>query len=357
MKKTIPVHKPKDLTVAWAQAVAIQHDQHAMVKQVDIISVDVGTTTRVRIAVSYANDTTLPGRWFIKLPSLAWRAKMITALPRLLPTEVRFYREIAGDLPIASPKCLMAHSLFGLGSTLVLADVTESDATAGFTSDSLSREQALSVIENLAIFHAHFWHDDTDSHQYPWLHSSVRQVEDALGTVLAEALMQRGLKKAESVIASTLHKPALRYARERKKVMQFLNQNAKTLVHHDCHPGNLYWQKDKSPGFLDWQLVRSGEGLSDVAYFLATALSPETRRLHERELLDCYWQMLQKQGIATFDEDLQLQRYRAHLSYPFEAMVITLSIGGMMNASCNLELIKRAAAAIEDWDAFSALGI
>jgi len=52
-----------------------------------------------------------------------------------------------------------------------------------------------------------------------------------------------------------------------------------------------------------------------------------------------------------------LQRYRAHLAYPFEAMLVTLAIGGMMDTESNLELIRRTAAAVEDLDAFSALPI
>ena len=50
-----------------------------------------------------------------------------------------------------------------------------------------------------------------------------------------------------------------------------------------------------------------------------------------------------------------MQRYRAHLIYPFEAMVVSLSVGGMMKLENNYELIRRATAAIEDRDAFGAI--
>jgi aminoglycoside phosphotransferase (APT) family kinase protein len=59
--------------------------------------------------------------------------------------------------------------------------------------------------------------------------------------------------------------------------MRALALGPKTLVHHDCHPGNLFWTQSQ-PGFLDWQLIRLGEGIGDIAYFLATALEPECRR-------------------------------------------------------------------------------
>jgi hypothetical protein len=118
----------------------------------------------------------------------------------------------------------------------------------------------------------------------------------------------------------------------------------------------LFWNQSR-PGLLDWQLVRFGEGISDVAYFLSTALKPETRRLHENNLLTIYKQDLINNGIAYSDTVNMQQRYRAHLIYPFEAMIVTLAIGGMMNLEHNYELLSRTVAAIEDHDVFSAIPI
>jgi aminoglycoside phosphotransferase (APT) family kinase protein len=148
----------------------------------------------------------------------------------------------------------------------------------------------------------------------------------------------------------------MHYARQRGHVMQLLADGPRTLVHHDLHPGNLFWQQSQ-PGFLDWQLVRTGEGIGDVAYFLATALTPETRRTHEARLLARYHQVLVDNHMAAPDFTKLLQRYRAHLIYPFEAMVMTLAIGRLMEQESNLELIRRAATAVEDHDAFSQTGI
>jgi hypothetical protein len=91
MKQNIIVRKPSELTVAWAQRVVDNHCADTVVSNVDVVSVDIGTTTRVHITVEHNGPNTLARRWFVKLPSMAWRARMITALPRLLHTEVRFY--------------------------------------------------------------------------------------------------------------------------------------------------------------------------------------------------------------------------------------------------------------------------
>ncbi|HEY8098224.1 MAG TPA: phosphotransferase [Methylobacter sp.] len=358
MKQTILVRRPGDLTVAWAQQIVAKHDPNTVVAKVDVVAVDVGTTTRVCVAVEHDGPSTLPNRWFVKLPSMTWRARMITALPRLLHTEVRFYNELAGTVPLSVPVCLAAQSRLGLGSTLVLADVAEFDGVPSAPSDTLTIEQATLVVEQLAYSHARFWDNMHLDPNYRWLAGPNRRLEDSLGTALAVPLMRRGLRLAGELIPPVLHAPGIHYARERRSAMRFLSDAPQTLVHHDCHPGNLFWNEKRSKvGFLDWQLVRIGEGVSDVAYFLATALSPESRRRHEAELLIKYAQTLADNGVASVDDVRLTQRYRAHLVYAFEAMIVTLAVGGMMNLDCNLELIRRTATAVDELDAFSALPI
>ncbi|MGZ8162009.1 MAG: phosphotransferase [Methylobacter sp.] len=356
MKENILVRRPSDLTVTWAQKIVNTHSYDTKVSNIDIVSIDIGTTTRIRVTVEHNGPETLPRRWFVKLPSMAWRARLITSLPRLLHTEVRFYKEVAQSIPIARPVILAAQSKFGRGTTLVLTDITELGASPGRSSDVLTAAQAALVIKQLAHFHAHFWNKVNLDPTYRWLSGPVRRLEDNLGSTLAVPLMKRGLKLAGNLIPAPLHAPAMHYARHRRLAMRFLSGSPQTLVHHDCHPGNLFWNMS-NPGFLDWQLVRIGEGISDVAYFLATALDPETRRLHEAGFIASYLQILVANGISGIDLKSLLQRYRAHLVYPLEAMIVTLGVGGMMDLASNLELIRRTAAAVEDLDAFSVLPI
>ena len=347
-------HHPRHLTAAWAQKILDQHIIGKKVKSVNLDSVDVGTTTRIRLSVDHNATEVLPQKWFIKIPSLSWRAKIITALPRLLHTEVRFYRELSHSIAINKPDALSAKNFFISGSTLVLADLSEQEAIPGSTSDILSISQAHLVIEQLARLHAQFWNKAHNNPEYRWLADPVRQLEDHLGTALAVPLMKRGLNKAQSIVPSSLHAPAINYARNRRQTMRFLSQGTQTIVHHDCHPGNLFWHHSK-PGLLDWQMVRIGEGISDISYFLATSLDSKSRRANENQLIEHYIKSLADQGIKQLDFKHIKQRYRAHLVYPFEAMLVTLAVGGMMDLEANHKLIARAASAVADNNAFSAL--
>ena len=354
--QNILVRHPNELTIDWAQCVVNKHYPDIVVSNVDIVSVDIGTTTRIRVRVEHNEPTIFPGLWFVKLPSLAWRARLITALPGLLHTEVRFYSEVARSVSVTIPNFLAAQSQLGGGATLVLTDITETGATAGSPGDTLTFPQASRVVEQLAKFHACFWNTDNLDPAYRWLAGPVRRLEDFLGTAMAVPLMKRGLRQAGELVPSTLHAQAVHYARYRRQAMRFLTDAPQTLVHHDCHPGNLFWNQSQ-PGLLDWQLVRFGEGISDIAYFLSTALSPEIRRLHEARFIAIYAQCLEDSGIAGIDSKTLMQRYRAHLVYPFEAMIVTLAVGGMMNLECNHELIRRTAAAVEDLEAFAAIPV
>ncbi|MGR8950852.1 MAG: phosphotransferase [Gammaproteobacteria bacterium] len=349
----ILVNRLEDFTVPWAQHIVKRYAQDARVSKLDIVSVDIGTTTRVRLAVEHDGPAALARRWFVKMPSLALRAKLITALPRLLHTETRFYLDVAEAVPFDKPTLLAAQRRLGKGATLVFSDLTERGAAPGRPDDALTLQQAAAVVERLARFHAGFW-GSPQNQTYRWLDGPVRRLEDALGTLLAVPLMNRGLYKAGALIPDHLHRGAQRYARRRRHVMKLLNSNPQTLIHRDCHPGNFFWNGSQ-PGLLDWQLVRIGEGIADVAYFLATALTPELRREHERSLLNLYRQILKAHGAVDWNMDSLWERYRLHLCYPFEAMVVTLAVGGMMDLHSNLELIRRTTAAVSDLDVFAAL--
>ena len=62
MVKDTLVRRPDDLTVAWAQRVVCGHARNVTVSRVEVLSTDVGTTTRVRIAVEHDGLEALPRR-------------------------------------------------------------------------------------------------------------------------------------------------------------------------------------------------------------------------------------------------------------------------------------------------------
>jgi len=352
-RKPILVRRPSDLSVQWAQRIVNRYAANAKVFKVNVDSIDIGTSTRLRVEVDH-DAPDIPKRWFVKTPSLAFKSRAITALPRFLHKEVSFYRALSANVPLKLPRVLAAESHFGRGSTLVMSDLSEHDSRPGCAADALSINQARRVIGHLAQLHGRYWNNLALLKRHRWLNGFSHQIENQMGSLLAVPLMKRGLTLAGNHISTKLHAPALRYSANRRLFKQTLSRGTKTLVHYDCHPGNIFWDADE-PGFLDWQLVRWGEGVGDVAYFLATALKPEIRRQYEKELLSQYANDLVAAGADPVDERQVFRRYQTHLVYPFEAMTVTLAIGGMMLHESNMEMIKRAAAAVDDHDSFNLL--
>ena len=347
------IRHPQQLTVEWAQKILTHHLADVKVANVKIKNIDIGTTTRIQVFVEHNGPSEFPRLWFIKLPSLSWRARAITFLPRLLSTEIHFYQHIAQHVPLATAQVLGAASnLFGQ-STLVINHVGENGAEPGIAGQALRLEQAQAVIRNLAKLHARFWNKGQDNPDLRRLGGPTRILEDALGSLLAVPLMRLALKKSSHLLSETLSAGAMDYARHRKSIMALLNQAPQTLIHRDCHPGNFFWYKEQ-PGFLDWQLVRIGDGIADVAYFLATSLESELRQATESDLLELYRKELENSGVFLAAETLR-ERYRLHLSYPLEAMLLTQAIGGLMDQQGNETMIRRAASAVADNKVFELL--
>jgi thiamine kinase-like enzyme len=73
-----------------------------------------------------------------------------------------------------------------------------------------------------------------------------------------------------------------------------------TLVHGDFWPGNVMWPTSKQKGklkLLDFEMVGLGSGPQDLGQYVLSNFHPSERRACERELVQTYWQEIQKQGV------------------------------------------------------------
>jgi hypothetical protein len=311
-----------------------------------ILERQVGTTTRLRVATG--GETR-----FVKRPSSLLRARIITELAGITEAETRFYLELAGEIPIRIPAVVSArHRPWSF--ELVIEDLVGAGCTLLPPGASLSVEQARQVLESLASLHAAFWQDPRLDGSLSWL-TDLRRREVALGNRLARPMMALGLVRAGPLVPPSIRDGARRYAAERERVCRVLAEGPRTVIHHDCHPGNLFWTADGAPGLLDWQLVRSGSWASDVAYLLATGLTTPDRRAHGDALLRHYLEAL-PEPIRP-DPPSAHERIRRHTAYAFEAMLLTLALGALMPREDIRRLVHRTAVAVLDAESFSALGL
>ena len=80
------------------------------------------------------------------------------------------------------------------------------------------------------------------------------------------------------------------------------------------------------------------------------------RRAREARFLTTYARVLAEHGIRTRSQ-LSVAAISRNLSYPFEAMIVSLAAGEMIEPESNHELIRCVAGAVDDPDAFAAIPI
>jgi len=312
-----------------------------------------GTTRRRRLAVAAGNGSTRAV--FVKTPSASMLPRVVVALGGLGRAEVGFYRDAAPAVPRIVPRCLRADAS-RRSFRLVLEDLVTAGATMFRLGDELSIGATEEALAALARLHGTFWEDRRlASREWPWCRSFVPAGEATLGWLLAPALTAVGRHRARSVLPDDIARGLARYARRRTPALRRLDRGPRTLVHHDCHSGNMAQLADGRIVLFDWQLVRAGPWASDVAYLLATSLALGERRTHERRLLEHYLDALLTAGGRPPAAADAWQAYLAHLVYPLEAMVVTLAFGAMQPAAAVRRVVDRAAAAVADHDAFAAL--
>ncbi len=327
------------------------HEPLGTVRRIERLEEGSFTTRHLRAVVHLAGG----GRRavFVKTPSNSPATRLLAEMAGLTKSEIRFYRTLAAHVPVQVPACLHARH-DGTRFMLVLEDLSER-ARLRPGDGACTARQAMSVIDALADLHAFGWDRPRQGTGGAWLRAQAAR-ERSLGAWLGLPLMRRGLILAGEQVSPRLRQDALRYARHRRIADRRLTAPPETLVHNDCHGGNLAFAAHDQPIFLDWQMVRAGQWARDVAYFCTLALDTDDRRAGEDMLLDRYRRRLRVAGGPQLDAADARAAYRRHAAYALEAVVVTMAIGAAPEDVIDTWL-QRAAAAVEDLDSFTALDL
>jgi hypothetical protein len=253
-----------------------------------------GTTHRTRVLVRLVDGSERVV--FVKTPAVSMVARGFVAVPRLDRAEVGFYRDAASAVPGIVPRCLYAHASVG-SFALVLDDLVARGAGSFHLGDALPIGAVEQALVSLAAVHGTFWEDDRlASAAWSWCRRFVPTGEAGIGWLLAPALSALGRRRARGRLPDDVGRRLVQYAFRRTPLLRRLDGGPRTLLHHDCHPGNLAQFPEGRVVLFDWQLARAGPWASDVSYLLATSLPPEERRTHEARLIERYLDALADAG-------------------------------------------------------------
>jgi hypothetical protein len=342
---------------AWLTDILAARFPGVRVGAVHPLGGDSGTTDRVRLAVTYddaGSGPTPPGSLFVKRPPARPATRLFVNLLRLGATEVRFYCELAADVPIEVPAVLHAAADGGgRRFVLVLEDLAARAARFTDVSQPLGVDAACAVVRSLARLHAAFWESARFDTDLGWL---TRRGEDPVGRCLSAVAVPPGLRRFADLVPPELHAAAGRITAARARLDAAWSDGPRTLVHGDAHAGNLYFLPDDGVGFLDWQVVQAGQGMRDVTYFLVQSLPTDLRRRYERRLVELYLGTLSEHGVAAPGPDVAWRQHRLHALYAWIAAVVTAAAATLQSEAIVRTGLARTSAAVLELDSLALVG-
>ncbi|MDH5671149.1 MAG: ecdysteroid 22-kinase family protein [Myxococcales bacterium] len=236
--------------------------------------------------------------------------------------EVRFYRELADQLGVSTPRCYLAHyDAERRGFVLLLEDMAPAASAA--VEEGLTLQQARTVLEEVARYHARFWNR---SEGLEWL---------LVDETTADRFRERFLEHLPAFLEhfGETYPTSARVARALASVLEGDEWKADllkpplTLIHNDLHAENVFFPSEAGGRFavIDWQGVSfARHGTSDVTRILSMGLQPEQRRAHQKQLLRHYHAKLVEFGVEGFPFRALWHRYRQEAAVMAMAGVLAL---------------------------------
>lgn len=194
------------------------------------------------------------------------------------------------DLP--APKVYCSELSFITGHLCLITEyMAHSKEYLETVYETLPDEHLYMAVEGMAALHARYWKE-----QSPRM-SKVLPIDDSTVHFM------------DSVVAFSWSDAARIML---NKSWKYMNRQ-QTIIHGDSRIGNMMFSDNTGKGrfvLIDWQAVRKGMGVYDVAYFLVLSLQSEHLQRVEEESLRVYHRHLVQGGITDYSLAQLTEDYR-----------------------------------------------
>ena len=306
-----------ELTAEWFSQV-LGRD----VAEADVRDRSSGTTGRALVALR--GEPGLPATVFVKLAPFDERQRSLVDMTGMGVSEARFYRDLAGEVPVRVPGVWFA-ATDGDGYVMVLEDLTATGCSFPRPDDADIDARARDIVEQLATLHAQFWESDrfAGDGDLAWLSGRANRGGGAGRRFIEQAVEVLGDSMDES-----FHRIAAIYTARAEDITRLWSEGPGTLVHGDPHLGNLFVDVAAGgrTGFLDWAVLCRATGMRDVAYVLCNSVPVDVRQAIERGLVERYCELLAAAGIAL-DPNEAWDQYRLFAVYSWVSATATAGMG------------------------------
>jgi hypothetical protein len=302
----------------------------------------------VRIRVEHDGDA--PASVIAKFPSPSEENRFVALVLNMYGRETRFYRDLACDTPLSSPRChAVDHDPDADEFVLVLEDLDGARVVDQL--EGIGRADAELAVDQLARMHARWWND-------PALDWVPRLCDAPYPDAVCAAFA--GAWAPIQEICADLLTPSVRALGDRfteliPTLMTKLSEPPWSLSHGDYRIDNLFFSDDPERPLvaIDWQLYDRSRGSRDLSYLVSQSMVSEVRAACERALVERYAGRLAEYGITGYDVDTAWTDYRIATLFDFVYPVIAgggLTLANERAVALVRTLFERFTAAFEHLD-------
>ncbi len=284
------------------------------------IGIGIGVSSAVYRAT--LTGTNCPPSVIVKLPALDEGAVFTSTMLRMYIREVRFFDTLAKDCPFKVPA-----SYYG--------DVNEETSQFAIVLEDLGAlriidqnkgmniEDAFIAVDGLAHMHAKWW-GKGDALATA---GTTVSLGDPIYPAILPMVFAEGWEKVvkEMAVPKSLLNIGPKFGANVGQLLASLMTGPNTLAHGDFRADNMLFTAANELAVLDFQLIGTGSGAYDLAYFVTQSLEADVASTNEVELFDRWLNGLRQYGVPAelIDRHQLWEHYRAAalfcLAYPIVA--------------------------------------
>jgi hypothetical protein len=292
-----------DITAEWLSLATGLDVQAAEIEQ---IGIGVGVSSAVYRARLTGPEC--PTTVVIKLPALDDAAVFTSTMLRMYTREAGFFGELAHRAPLRIPAC--HHTSVDHETSefvLVMEDIGELRAVDQIVGMSVA--DAERAVDGLAEWHATWW-----GQAAPLAEAGLTvSLGDEIYKAILPLVFGEGWEKlkAEMDVPASILAVGPRWTDAMPRLLDGLAEEPTTMIHGDFRADNLFFEADGSVAAVDFQLIGTGRGAYDLAYFVTQSITAEDASTHEQALFDRWIAALVAAGVPEADLATAWDDYRA----------------------------------------------
>jgi hypothetical protein len=315
------IHRPlpvalEQITRDWLTAALRTRAPDVTVQDFKIVNVVHSTTTKVRLKLDVDEAGKRAG-----IPDLVILKGGFEPHSRELghmhEREVRAYRDVLPVIHLPTPTCYFADfDAERQQGIIIMDDLVERGVTFCHASQPQSPEQIARRLTVLAQFHAKTWASPELQKGGRWgdLVDFFDVMRGFFDNRTVPDTWQRFVTAPRGAATSVRFHDREWLINAWDRLTRYAQLLPHCVLHGDIHLGNLYVERDGTPGFLD-MLASRGPGMLEVSYHVSASLDTFDRRGSEQALVRHYLAELSRGGADAPEFEEAMCQYGLFLLY------------------------------------------